>query len=99
MGRLVTGFSSGRDRLIAVIVRPARLTDRLQLPYGPARSLTGVSGFGCDTITGKEENPCANGTGEEDSLCPRQDSNLRPSAPEADALSPELRGLNGRNQD
>ena len=24
--------------------------------------------------------------------CPRQDSNLRPSAPEADALSPELRG-------
>lgn len=25
-------------------------------------------------------------------LCPRQDSNLRPSAPEADALSPELRG-------
>jgi hypothetical protein len=26
------------------------------------------------------------------SLCPRQDSNLRPSAPEADALSPELRG-------
>ena len=25
--------------------------------------------------------------------CPRQDSNLRPSAPEADALSPELRGL------
>ena len=28
-------------------------------------------------------------------LCPRQDSNLRPSAPEADALSPELRGLVG----
>jgi hypothetical protein len=26
--------------------------------------------------------------------CPRQDSNLRPSAPEADALSPELRGRN-----
>src|SRR4051794_19209295 len=26
--------------------------------------------------------------------CPRQDSNLRPSAPEADALSPELRGAN-----
>ncbi len=25
-------------------------------------------------------------------MCPRQDSNLRPSAPEADALSPELRG-------
>ena len=36
--------------------------------------------------------------------CPRQDSNLRPSAPEADALSPELRGrepkyrANGRAQ-
>ncbi len=27
-----------------------------------------------------------------DQRCPRQDSNLRPSAPEADALSPELRG-------
>jgi hypothetical protein len=27
--------------------------------------------------------------------CPRQDSNLRPSAPEADALSPELRGRGG----
>jgi hypothetical protein len=34
----------------------------------------------------------------EPSGCPRQDSNLRPSAPEADALSPELRGrvLNDR---
>ena len=29
--------------------------------------------------------------------CPRQDSNLRPSAPEADALSPELRGRTMRN--
>jgi hypothetical protein len=29
--------------------------------------------------------------------CPRQDSNLRPSAPEADALSPELRGRTGIN--
>lgn len=30
-----------------------------------------------------------------DVLCPRQESNLRPSAPEADALSPELRGHQG----
>ena len=30
--------------------------------------------------------------------CPRKDSNLRPSAPEADALSPELRGRAGLRQ-
>lgn len=28
-------------------------------------------------------------------VCPRQDSNLRPFAPEANALSPELRGRTG----
>ena len=31
--------------------------------------------------------------------CPRQDSNLRPTAPEAVALSPELRGLAGVQRD
>jgi hypothetical protein len=30
--------------------------------------------------------------------CPRQDSNLRPTAPEAVALSPELRGRGRRDR-
>jgi hypothetical protein len=51
----------------------------------PANTAT-AGGIGRSPETGQKT--CFRRSG----WCPRQDSNLRPSAPEADALSPELRG-------
>ena len=42
--------------------------------------------------SGRQETPVAGGGGGAGVRCPGQDSNLRPSAPEADALSTELPG-------
>ena len=58
-----------------------------------AKALAGALAVLIVWLTGGEnEKPPTSATEMGGSLCPRQDSNLRPSAPEADALSTELPG-------
>ena len=77
---------------IAIVRGGCRPMDGIEIPALQTRQTCGHT-FACRCQT-----RVAAGWGPGDSanrllkLCPRQDSNLRPSAPEADALSPELRG-------